>query len=161
LTEVGQLFEKDENEAPDAYSRALNEAMETLEDIANDDETSARIKFTIMNLVDLRNNKYIANRLPGQPLGPAKISEIHKQAASEEKLTRTLSRAHNSSSHSLTAQVSNSGTDDWETVPSKRMSSVPGLPPTPSRSISSSGGLARSETARKKISRSESSERSD
>jgi hypothetical protein len=162
LTEVGQLFEKDEGEDPDVYSRALNEAMETLEDIANDDETSARIKFTIMNLIDLRNNRYIANRLPGQPLGPAKISEIHKLAAKEENLTRTLSRAHNSSSHSLVPQLSNPGVDDWETVPSKRMNSLPGggLPPTPTKP-SSGGVLARSESTWKKIGRSDSSDRSD
>jgi hypothetical protein len=135
LTEIGHLFDKDPEEVQDAYSKAINEAMETLDDIAEDPETSARIKFAILNLVDLRRNKYVANRLPGLPVGPAKISEIHQQAAKEEKLARTLSRTHNSSSPSLAGAAS----DEWETVPatSKRTVSATSMTPlTPSRTTS-------------------------
>jgi hypothetical protein len=137
LTEVGRLFERDESagETPDAYSRALDDAMDELTEIAADEETSARIRFTIMNLVDLRSNKYVVKALPGQPNGPTKISDVHKQAAREEQLVRSISRAQNQSSHSL---------DEWETVPKKTQSA--GLPPTPSRATSQAG-LPRAETA--------------
>ena len=138
LTELGHLFDKDADEVQDAYSKAINEAMETLDDIAEDSETSARIKFAILNLVDLRRNKYVANRLPGQSAGPAKISEIHQQAAKEEKLARTLSRTHTASNPNLVG-----GSDEWETVPTKRATPV-----TPSRTTSTT---VRSEPVWKKI----------
>ena len=150
LSEIGQLFDKSNDEPQDAYSKALNEAMETLEDIAEDSETSARIKFAILNLVDLRKNGYVANRLAGLPAGPAKISEIHQQAAKEEKLARTLSRTHTSQSQLATTT---NNPDDWETVPTtKRGTSASVAPITPSRIASV---IARTESAWKKMDESE------
>lgn len=133
LGEIGRLFEKDEEagETADQYSRALDAAMEELEDIAAEPSTSARIRFTIMNLVDLRSNKYTVKALPGQPVGPTKIAEVHKQAAKEEQLVRTMSRTQNQSSVSLVS-------DEWETVP-KKVNAANLPPPTPTRSTSQAG----------------------
>lgn len=133
LTEIGRLFEKNEEtgETADQYSRALDAAMDELEEIAAEPSTCARIRFTIMNLVDLRSNKYTVKALPGQPVGPTKIAEVHKQAAKEEQLGRTMSRTQNQSSVSLVS-------DEWETVP-KKVNSANLPPPTPSRSTSQVG----------------------
>ena len=118
LGEIGRLFEKDETagEKPDQYSQCLDRAMEELEEIAAEPATSARIRFTVMNLIDLRRNKYVVKTLVGQSAVPTKISDVHKQAAKEEHLVRTISKAKNQSSHSLAPS------DEWETVPKKTVS---------------------------------------
>ena len=132
LSEIGKLFEEQDS-GPDAYSRCLEDAMEELTEIAEDESTSARIRFTIMNLVDLRSNKYVVTTIAGQPAGPTKIAEVHKQAAKEEQLVRAVSRL--SHSHSSTPMAVD---DEWETVPRKaaivasvaRQASSAGLPRT-------------------------------
>jgi hypothetical protein len=91
--------------------------MDELTEIAQDEATSARIRFAIMNFVDLRTNKYLPKTLPGQAAGPTKIAEVHKQAAKEEQLVRAVSKL--SQSHS-SAQIN--ADDDWETVPKKTAS---------------------------------------
>ena len=106
LGEIGRLFDQTEN--PDQYSKALEDAMDELTEIAEDDATAPRIKFTIMNLVDLRANGYQVKALPGQAAGPTKISDVHKQAAKEEQLVRSMSRASQAPTNNLT--------DEWETV---------------------------------------------
>ena len=121
LTEIGKLFEKEPGSPEgDAYSKVLEEAMDELQEISADPNTIARIKFAILNLVDLRANQYVATK--SVSAGPAKIADLHKQAAKEELLTRSVSK------------VSHAPTDEWETVPKKHnTSSIPsGLPRTPS-----------------------------
>ena len=116
LTDIGKLFEESSN-GPDAYSRCLEDAMDELAEIAEDEATSARIRFAIMNLVDLRANKYLPKTLPGQAAGPTKIAEVHKQAAKEEQLVRAVSKlSHSQSNAQMTTE------DDWETVPKKTAS---------------------------------------
>ena len=96
LTEIGNLFDEIDQPA-NPYTEALEEAMNTL--IALEPEACARIKFGIMNLVDLRKNKWAKD-----VLGPSRIAEVHKQAAKEDKLARTASRQKTEEE------------DSWETV---------------------------------------------
>ena len=145
LTEIGKLFEKEEGTEGDFYSKVLDEAMEELEEIAADNETLARIRFAILNLVDLRTNKYVAKGVVSA--GPSKIAEVHKQAAKEEQLTRTMSRV---SSNSAVAN------DEWETVPKKNYSAAP-LPPNLPRTPSTNAWRAR-RTEEPALERSSSSE---
>ena len=114
LTEIGKLFEESATQGPDAYSKSLQDAMDELTEIAEEESTSARIKFLVMNLVDLRDNKYVVKVIAGQPAGPTKIAEVHKQAAKEEQIVRAVSRLSHSQS---SAAMQND--DEWETVPRK------------------------------------------
>jgi hypothetical protein len=126
IGEIGVLFDNvdADGEPVDQYARSLIEAIETLVEIADDETTSARIRFAILNLVDLRSNGYQAEgmRSVAQSTGcPSKISDIHKQVAKEqhESLQRTFSKANNASNPSLAPTV-----EEWETVP-KRAPSAP------------------------------------
>jgi hypothetical protein len=138
LTEIGKLFEETPGQGPDAYSRSLQDAMDELTEIAEEEATSARIKFLIMNLVDLRSNKYVVKTLPGQAAGPTKIADVHKQAAKEDQIVRAVSRL--SHSQSTTAMPND---DEWETVPRKTKDAP--LPRAGS-SVSQAPPLPRSET---------------
>ena len=135
LTEVAKLFEKEDGSDGDMYSQVLEEAMEELEDIASQEETIPRIRFAIMNLVDLRANKYVAKTVAS---GPSKIAEVHKQAAMEEQLTRSMSRiSHAPSSQSLAA-----ANDEWETVPKKSNSGVFTTAAMPSKTVTINTGVS-------------------
>jgi hypothetical protein len=138
LSEIGKLFEEQESGA-DAYSRCLEDAMAELTEIAEEESTSARIRFTIMNLVDLRSNKYVVTTIAGQPAGPSKIAEVHKQAAKEEQLVRAVSRL----SHSHASTTPMAVDDEWETVPRKAA-----IVASVAREASSAAGLTRTETVK-------------
>lgn len=99
LTEIGFLFESEEN---NAYSKALEDAMETLASLEQEPETNPRIKFGIMNLIDLRKGKWVK-----EASGPTKIAELHKQVALED--ARSMSR-------STSVKEVTPPADEWETV---------------------------------------------
>lgn len=136
LSEIGKLFEEQPGQGPDAYSKSLQDAMDELTEIADEESTSARIKFLVMNLVDLRENKYVPTTIAGQPAGPTKIADVHKQAAKEENLVRAVSRTQS------TAAMPND--DEWETLPRKPKEQT-SLPRTAS-AATPAPQLARTET---------------
>ena len=117
LTEIGKLFEEQAGQGPDAYSKSLQDAIDELTEMAEEEATSARIRFLVMNLIDLRSNKYVNKTIVGQAAGPTKISEVHKQAAKEEQLVRSASKLSRTQSNAAMPQQQLND-DEWETVPS-------------------------------------------
>ena len=110
LSEVGRLFDLANG---DQYSLALEDAMAELTEIAEESTTAPRIKFAVMNLVDLRTNGYMA-RAPSA--GPAKLADVHRQAAKED-LARSASRVREDLARSATRVQED---EEWETVAARK-----------------------------------------
>ncbi|BEI85507.1 hypothetical protein CcaverHIS002_0509080 [Cutaneotrichosporon cavernicola] len=97
LTTVGKQFEA-------AASASMDVVFERLEVLTKLDSVSSRIRFMIMDVVDLRRNKWRSRK----EVVPTTIAQIHEQAAREnaqkaqaaQQVRETMSRGGSRSGHS-------------------------------------------------------------
>lgn len=147
LTTIGRSFEfssKKNKEWFDVYFERMNEMYKS-------DTLSSRVKFMILDVFDLRKNKWVPKR-GAQQAGPATIAEIHEQAkkASEEKEKETMKRSGSSrgggnpmsrqnsrAGHNISRQnssTSNKSDKEKENVSADGWTSVGTTPTSPARS---------------------------
>lgn len=88
LTTVGVLLSARCREDP-ALMKQLNGCFASLSAIARDRPCSRRLRFLIMDVIDLRRNRWVPRRKVAQP---AKIAEVREEAQKEEERKSAFGR---------------------------------------------------------------------
>ena len=88
MTTVGKLLDK-----PDA-KKIMDPYFERMSILAKKESTVARIRFALMDVIDLRQRKWVPKREIGGPKTIAQVhqDEIKKKEAKEAEVERKLSK---------------------------------------------------------------------
>lgn len=115
LTTIGKDIDNPKSKARvDAYFAEMNKLVQAK-------KTSTRIRFMMIDLAELRKNKWV----PRQKVeGPKKIEQIHKEATQvqHKKMESHASKTpwyHNKGPSVIKPKVSQPSASDWTTVPCK------------------------------------------
>ncbi|KAF0443999.1 ARM repeat-containing protein [Gigaspora margarita] len=100
MTTVGQQLDHAKAKSHmDAYFHRM-------EDISKNSKLSSRIKFMLMDVIDLRNNSWVPRR---DNNAPKTIAEIHEDAAKQKEEAEILRRAASSGMPKMADQISRGG----------------------------------------------------